>query len=79
MYIRKSRRTKKGKTYYYYQLVESLHTPKGPRQRVICSLGDLKPKPREFWIDLARRLLRTLSAPEYPAPKSNNQGNDLRP
>ncbi len=41
MYIRKASRTYKGKTYSHFLLVESLLTPKGPRQKVICSLGDL--------------------------------------
>ena len=41
MYIRTTKRQCKGKTYTNYLLVESLHTPKGPRQKVICSLGDL--------------------------------------
>ena len=42
MYIRKSSRTANGKTYFNYLLVESVLTPKGPRQKVICSLGDLR-------------------------------------
>ena len=38
--IRNASRTYKGKTYSSYLLVESTLTPKGPRQKVICSLGD---------------------------------------
>lgn len=56
MYIRKSIRKYKGKTYTNYLLVESVHTPKGPRQRAICSLGNLAPAPVEEWLALARRL-----------------------
>jgi hypothetical protein len=56
MYIRKSIRTYKGKTYTNYVLVESLVTPKGPRQKTICSLGDLSPRPREEWLELARKI-----------------------
>lgn len=56
MYIRKTTKTHKGKSYTNYLLVESLHTPKGPRQRIICSLGSLAPAPREQWLDLAHRL-----------------------
>jgi transposase len=56
MYIRRSIRKYKGKTYTNYLLVESIHTPKGPRQRTICSLGNLAPAPAEEWRDLARRL-----------------------
>lgn len=56
MYIRKTRKTYKGKTYTNYVLVESVHTPKGPRQRIICSLGSLAPGPREEWLGLAHTL-----------------------
>lgn len=56
MYIRKSSRTYKGKTYVNYVLVESVLTPKGPRQKTICSLGDLSPRPAEEWLKLARKI-----------------------
>jgi transposase len=56
MYIRKSNRTYNGKTYTNYVLVESMATPKGPRQKTICSLGDLSPRPREEWLKLARKI-----------------------
>ncbi len=56
MYIRKSTRTYKGKTYTNYLLVESIQTPKGPRQRTICSLGSLEPGPVEDWLGLAHKL-----------------------
>ena len=52
MYIRKSSRTYKGKTYSNYVLVESVLTPKGPRQKIICSLGDLRPRPQAEWLAL---------------------------
>ena len=61
MYIRKSSRTAKGKTYFHYVLVESVLTPKGPRQKVICSLGDLRPRPQAEWLALAHKLTSALS------------------
>ena len=61
MYIRKSSRTSKGKTYFNYVLVESVLTPKGPRQKVICSLGDLRPRPQAEWLALAHKLTSALS------------------
>src|SRR5713226_81910 len=64
MYIRRSTRTYKGKSYTNYLLVESVQTSKGPRQKTICSLGDLKPRPREEWLDLARRLENALAGQE---------------
>lgn len=56
MYIRKTKRAYKGKTYTNHLLVESVQTPKGPRQRTICSLGSLEPAPREQWLSLAHKL-----------------------
>ena len=61
MYIRKASRTYKGKTYSNYLLVESILTPKGPRQKVICSLGDLRPRPHKDWLALAHKLESALS------------------
>ncbi len=60
MYLRKTTKTHKGKTYTNYLLVASQQTPKGPRQRIICSLGALAPAPREHWLDLAHRLEASL-------------------
>lgn len=60
MYIRKSIRKYQGKTYTNYLLVESVQTPKGPRQRTICSLGNLQPAPAEQWLALAHRLQAAL-------------------
>ncbi len=56
MYIRKSIRGYKGKTYTNYVLVESVHTAKGPRQKTVCSLGDLSPRPGAEWLKLARKI-----------------------
>jgi transposase len=56
MYVRQTTRRSKDKTYTNYLLVESIHTPKGPRQKVICSLGDLSPRPAEDWLRLARKV-----------------------
>ena len=60
MYMRKTVKTHKGKTYTNYLLVESVYTPKGPRQRIICSLGRLAPGPRQQWLNLARRVEASL-------------------
>jgi len=56
MYIRKSIRSYKGRTYTNYVLVESIHTPKGPRQKTICSLGDLGARSREEWLKLTGKI-----------------------
>jgi transposase len=56
MYIRKTKRVYKGKIYTNHLLVESVLTPKGPRQRVLCSLGRLEPAPGERWLALAHKM-----------------------
>lgn len=61
MYIRKTVRRYKDKTYVNYLLVESVLTEKGPRQKVVCSLGDLSPGPPEQWLALARKLRDALT------------------
>ncbi len=64
MYIRKTQKTVKGKTYTNHLLVESVTTPKGPRQRTICSLGDLSPRPASEWLKLAHRVEQALAGQE---------------
>jgi transposase len=56
MYIRKSIRAYKGRTYTNYVLVESVHTAKGPRQKTVCSLGDLSARPAAEWLKLAGKI-----------------------
>src|SRR5256885_13425143 len=61
MYIRKTTKISKGKTYTHYLLVESVHAPKGPRQRPLCPLGSLGPGPLEQWHALARKVEASLA------------------
>jgi hypothetical protein len=56
MYVRKTTRRYKDKTYTNYLLVESVHTPNGPRQKVVCSLGDLSPRTAEEWLRLVHKV-----------------------
>jgi transposase len=56
MFIRKTTRKYKDRVYTNYLLVQSVHTPKGPRQKVVCSLGDLSPRPAEEWLRLAHQI-----------------------
>lgn len=72
MYIRKSIRKYKGKTYTNYLLVESVQTPKGPRQRTVCSLGSLEPGPAEDWLGLAHKLGSALRGQES-LPETSEQ------
>jgi transposase len=56
VFIRKTVRRHNGRSYTTYLLVESVRTPQGPRQRTICSLGDLSPGPRQKWLGLVNRV-----------------------
>jgi transposase len=60
MFLRQKKGKYKGKTYINYQLVESIRTPDGPRQKIVCSLGDLGPKPRGEWLKLAHKVQAAL-------------------
>jgi transposase len=56
VFIRKTVKRHNGRSYTTYLLVESIRTPQGPRQRTICSLGDLSPGPRQKWLGLVNRV-----------------------
>ena len=70
MFIKQTRKKLKGKTYSNYLLVESVATPRGPRHRVVCSLGSLAPAPRQHWLKLAHNLQDSLSGQESLLAKS---------
>jgi len=61
MFIRKTTRRVKGREYSNYLLVESVRTPKGPRQKTVCSLGNLAPRPKGEWLKLAHRVEQALA------------------
>jgi transposase len=77
MYIRKTVRRYKDKTYVNFLLVESVLTDKGPRQKVICSLGDLSPRPPEQWLALARKLQDALTG-QLSLPGMSDADPELR-
>ena len=64
MFIKRTRRTLRGKTYTNHLLVESVATERGPRHKVICSLGSLGPAPKAQWLKLAHHLQDSLSGQE---------------
>jgi transposase len=71
VFIRKTVKRHHGRTYSTYLLVEAVRTPQGPRQKTICSLGDLSPGPRQKWLSLADRVEASLQgqvALEEPDP-----------
>jgi transposase len=60
LFIKRTKRSLRGKTYTNHLLVESVATERGPRHRVICSLGSLSPAPRAHWLKLAHHLQESL-------------------
>lgn len=56
MFLRKNRRTKDGKPHIYWSLVETIRTPKGPRQRVVGYLGDLDNQKEDLYRGMVKRL-----------------------
>ena len=56
MFLRKHIRTKDGKRYVYWTLVETYRTPRGPRQRKIAYLGDLRKEEEEGYRDFTANL-----------------------
>lgn len=64
MFIKRTQRTLRGKTYTNHLLVESVATERGPRHRVICSLGSLGPAPKAQWLKLAHHLQNSLGGQE---------------
>jgi transposase len=73
VFLKSTSKTVKGKTYSNHLLVESVHTPNGPRHRVICSLGSLAPAPAEDWLALAHKLQDALSGQATLLPDAEVQ------
>jgi hypothetical protein len=46
LFIKCTKRTLRGKTYTNHLLVESIATERGPRHRLVCSLGSFGPAPK---------------------------------
>ena len=62
MYIRKTTRKHKDKTYTELSPFQIAATPQGPRQKVIGSLGDLKHRPKEEYLKPIRNVEATRNA-----------------
>lgn len=63
MFIRKTKHTdlKTNRKYFTYQLVESVRTPKGPRQRILLTIGTNLSLPEENHKELAHRIEEIVS------------------
>jgi transposase len=68
LFIKKTTKRSAGKTYVNHLLVQSVLTPKGPRHKVVCSLGPLAPAPHHDWLALAHRIESALSGQQSLSP-----------
>jgi transposase len=50
MFLRPNHRKKDGKEHTYWSLVETVRTPDGPRQRMLCHLGELNGSAQARWL-----------------------------
>jgi transposase len=50
MFLRPHARSKDGKDHTYWSLVETVRTPRGPRQRTLCYLGELNSSAQARWL-----------------------------
>jgi len=67
MYLRKNTKRKGAETYHYWTLVESIRTERGPRQRIVATLGKLPgldEEERVGWEEIGRILS---GEPEQPS------------
>lgn len=59
MFLRRNRKRSDGETYEYWTLVESVRTSRGPRQRIVATLGKLPgldEDERAGWEEITRLL-----------------------
>jgi hypothetical protein len=85
MFLKRMRRRVGRKRFTYWALVESIRTERGPRQRVVAHLGELRSGERAGWAALARHLERKgrpqaslFDPPAYPEPPEEYQVVDLK-
>jgi hypothetical protein len=56
MFLRRFQKRKNGKSHVYWALIETCRTIKGPRQRIVSYLGELKECEQEGWAQLSAKL-----------------------
>lgn len=88
MYLRKNNRFKDGKTHTYWSLMETIRTSEGPRQRLLCYMGELNSSKIKSWRKAIRvfndqgeeeqlELFPSDSAPDETSGKTNIVKVDL--
>lgn len=82
MFLRKNRRIKDGKDHAYWSLMETVRTDSGPRQRMLCYLGEINSSQEKTW----RKAIKVfnndgleeqlLIFPSDSAPTTDNDGDN---
>ena len=79
MFLKRMTRRVNRKRFTYWALVESVRTERGPRQRVVAHLGELRSGEQTGWAKLARRLGKRdrpqpslFDPPPHPEPPDND-------
>ena len=75
MFLRRNTKKKGGADYDYWTLVESVRTARGPRQRVVATIGKLPGFDREEWVGWDE-IGRILSGKPRPEPGLFDQPED---
>ena len=67
MFLRRFQKRKNGKSHVYWALVETYRTAKGPRQRIVSYLGELKESEQSGWAQLSAKLNTTSGDQQKPS------------
>ena len=74
MFLRRFQKRKNGTSHVYWALVETYRTAKGPRQRIVSYLGELKEFEQSGWAQLAAKLDgKETCDPDEPQPSGEVQ------
>ncbi len=80
MFLRKNRRRVGGELYEYWTLCESVRTERGPRQRVVATLGKLAEDDLQAgWDDIEALLEGRPPTPRTPELFDGKPGSDTKP
>ena len=73
MFLRRFQKRKNGKSHVYWALVETYRTAKGPRQRIVSYLGELKESEQSGWAQLSAKLNKDVDCGDQRKPSRVQQ------
>jgi len=73
MFLRRFQKRKNGKSHAYWALVETYRTAKGPRQRIVAYLGELKESEQSGWAQLSAKLNQDVASADQQKPSQVQQ------